>query len=264
MDTPRTVLICHADDRLNREGVALWLRAVTDLAGIVVIEEPRARMKKRIRREIERVGLFRFLDVLAFRLYYKLFLASRDTAWERDTLAELERRFPPGSPAPEVLLTHSPNSAATQEFLERLRPDLVIARCKTILAERIFRIPKRGTLVMHPGICPEYRNAHGCFWALAQGDRQRVGMTLLAVDAGIDTGPVYGYYTYPYDELRESHIVIQHRVMLENLDALEGKLREIAAGQAKPVDTSGRSSRAWGQPWLSRYVAWKSAARRNS
>ena len=38
-------------------------------------------------------------------------------------------------------------------------PDLVIARCKTLLASRVFSIPPLGTYVMHPGICPEYRNA---------------------------------------------------------------------------------------------------------
>ena len=27
------------------------------------------------------------------------------------------------------------------------------------------------------------------------------------------------------------------------------------------VDTSGRASNTWGQPWLSRYLRWKRAAR---
>jgi len=35
---------------------------------------------------------------------------------------------------------------------------------------------------MHPGICPEYRNSHGCFWALANDDPERVGVTLLQID----------------------------------------------------------------------------------
>ncbi len=260
----RTVLLCHAGDRLNREGIAHWLAATTHLAGIVVIEEPTARLKKRIQREIRRIGFWRFLDVLAFRLYYKLFLAAADRAWEEKALEQLKRRFPEPGRIPELLFTPSPNSPETQVFLERLQPDLVIARCKTILAERIFRQPKRGTLVMHPGVCPEYRNAHGCFWALVHRDRQRVGMTLLQVDAGVDTGPVYGYYTYDFDEVNESHFVIQHRVVTENLDALAAKLREIAAGEAAHIDTTGRRSEAWGQPWMTKYLAWKAAARRSA
>jgi methionyl-tRNA formyltransferase len=113
---------------------------------------------------------------------------------------------------------------------------------------------------MHPGICPEYRNAHGCFWALANGDLERVGMTLLKIDAGIDTGPVYGYFTYPYDEVHDSHLVIQRRMMLENLDAIAQKLCDIHAGRAQPIDTSERSSAEWGQPWLTAYFRWKRQA----
>ena len=84
-----------------------------------------------------------------------------------------------------------------------VQPDLAIARCKVILKREIFEIPRVGTFVMHPGICPEYRNAHGCFWALVNRDLDRVGMTLLRVDAGIDTGPVYLHGTCDIDEVRE-------------------------------------------------------------
>jgi methionyl-tRNA formyltransferase len=115
---------------------------------------------------------------------------------------------------------------------------------------------------MHPGVCPEYRNAHGCFWALASDDAERVGMTLLRVDKGVDTGPVYGYYSYPFDDLAESHVRIQHRVVLENLDVLEQKLGEIYRGEAAPLDIEGRKSATWGQPWLSRYLKWKRRAKR--
>ena len=66
------------------------------------------------------------------------------------------------------------------------------------------------------------------------------------------------------DERAESHAVIQKRVVLENLDALRDKLLEIHRGEATPLDTSGRHSAAWGQPWLTKYVRWKLAARRTS
>ena len=84
---------------------------------------------------------------------------------------------------------------------------------------------------MHPGICPEYRNAHGCFWAMATGDRGNVGMTLLRIDRGVDTGPVFGYFRVDA-EPGESHVVTQHRASLEHLDAIRDKLLEIEAGTA--------------------------------
>src|SRR6516165_2477310 len=112
----RTVLICHADDALNREGLARWFASFTDLAGVVVIHEPRQRLWRRLRREWRRVGFWRLLDVFAFRLYYRCFLRNRDRAWEQAKLAELCRVYPALGPTVEVLHTPSPNSAEALAF----------------------------------------------------------------------------------------------------------------------------------------------------
>lgn len=258
----RTVLICHEGAALDERGLASWLASFSELAGIVVLRETGQRMRQRIRREVKRVGFARFLDVLAFRLYYKLFLARKDREWEERKLEELSALYPGLKDVP-VLFTHSPNSSEAERFIAERRADIMVARCKTLLKESVFSLPARGTLVMHPGICPEYRNAHGCFWALVAGDREKVGMTLLRIDRGVDTGPVYGYYSYDFDETRESHVRIQSRVVLENLGALEKKLREIYEGRAAALDTSGRESFTWGQPWLTSYLKWKRRARRD-
>jgi methionyl-tRNA formyltransferase len=132
-----------------------------------------------------------------------------------------------------------------------------------ILKRTIFEAPRLGTFVLHPGICPEYRNAHGCFWALANRDLERVGMTLLRVDPGIDTGPVYLHATCAFDELADSHTVIQYRAVFDNLDAIGSTLKALCRGEAvHPVPTAGRRSAEWGQPRLTDYLAWKAAARR--
>jgi len=261
-DLIRALLICQADEPLNRIVLARWLASFSELAGILVLKEPSQRKWRRIRREIRRVGLWQFLDVLAFRLYYNLCLAENDRRWERETIQRLCRRYPEVAAAVPVFTASSPNSAESREFIERAAPDLMIARCKTLLKPEVFLLPRLGTYVMHPGICPEYRNAHGCFWALASGDRARVGMTLLKVDAGVDTGPVYGYFQCAYDEQRESHIVIQHRTVFDNLDAIRDLLVRITEGRTEPINTAGRQSRAWGQPWMSAYLRWKRGARR--
>jgi len=91
-DRMRTVLICHHDDPMNRRGLAAWLGSFTDLVGLVVIRENKKRLARRIRREIRRVGLLRFADVVAFRTYYRLFLGSNDQEWERNVMASSPRR----------------------------------------------------------------------------------------------------------------------------------------------------------------------------
>ena len=257
----RTVLICHDQHPLDRDGLARWLASFSELAGVVVIQEHASRKRKRIRREIQRVGILRFLDVIAFRFYDRFVWGGKDRAWEADRLARLEVEYPELPNVPR-LVTHSPNTAAAESFIKAANCDIMIARCKTLLAERIFSLPRAATLVMHPGICPEYRNAYGCFWALAEDDLERVGMTLLKVDAGIDTGGVYGYYTYDYDEVNESQNMIHNRVTFDNLTELAEKILEIDKGSAQLIDTSAQNSATWGQPWLSRYLRWKKNARR--
>jgi hypothetical protein len=257
----KTLLICHAGAKLDQVVLARWLNSFSHLVGIVVIQESPSRIWRRVRREIKRIGIVRFFDALAFRLYYRIFLSGKDRRWEQQELQAKCLMYADITPDIPILKTSSPNSPETETFTRKLNPDLVLARCKVLLKESIFSIPVSGTFVMHPGICPEYRNAHGCFWALANRDLNKVGMTLLRIDKGVDTGPVFGFYSYLFDEMHESHIVIQHRVVLENLDALRSKFLGILSGTASPLDTSGRPSATWGQPWLTKYLAWKSRAR---
>jgi hypothetical protein len=99
---------------------------------------------------------------------------------------------------------------------------------------------------------------------LANGETDKVGLTLLRIDKGVDTGPVYGYFSYDFDETRESHLVITERVLFDNLDSVAERLLEIHSGSATPIDTVGRLSAMWGQPWMSAYLRWKSAARKRA
>lgn len=259
---PRVMLICHDGAELHSEGIARWIASFADLAGILVVREPGVAFWRRIRREIRRVGPFRFADVLAFRLYHRLMQAGADRRWQAHALEQLRARYPSIRPTVARTVVGSPNSANAEAFIRAAAPDVMLALCKNMLAERIFSIPRHGTFVLHPGICPEYRNAHGCFWAIARGDIDKVGTTLLRIDRGIDTGPVFGYFRSPADESGESHIVIQHRTVLDNLGAIRDLLLQIADGAARPIPTAGRPSAVYGQPWLTayvrlRYYAWR-------
>jgi hypothetical protein len=262
----RTLLICHDDAPLDREGLARWLASFSEYTGTIVLREPRRRLRRRIRREVARVGPWRFLDVLAYRILYRITRASRERDWEQHALEDLRYRFP-GCPQSPELIVASPNSEEARRFLRERRPDVVIARCKTLLKESVFCIPTLGCYAMHPGICPEYRNAHGCFWALANGDDGNVGMTLLRIDSGVDTGPVFvfGYFRVSSDPSLESHVVAQHRSVLEHLDAIRDTFVEIESGRATPLDVSGRRSAAWGHPWLTAYMRmrWKNRGRKH-
>jgi len=261
---PRVVVIAHHDAPLHSETLSRWVETWGRLAGIVLLHEPRASLWKRLKREAKRVGVVRLADVLAFRLYYRLTHSARDAAWKARLQEKLASALPPLPTDVPRLETTSPNTREAQAFVAQQTPDIVLALCKQIIAERVFSIPRAGTFVLHPGICPEYRNAHGCFWALANDDLERVGLTLLRIDRGVDTGPVFGYYTAAFDERSESHIVIQHRVLFDNLTPIAARLLEIFRGTAAPLSTTGRRSAEYGQPWLTAWWRWKRAAARRS
>jgi hypothetical protein len=69
-----------------------------------------------------------------------------------------------------VFITQDPNDEAVPAFLEQVIPDLVVARRKWPLRRTIYSVPGLGTFVLRPGICPQYRNAHGRLRALAADD----------------------------------------------------------------------------------------------
>jgi len=231
------------------------------LAGIVLLRDEPGSTFRKLRREYRRVGGIRLLDVIFFRAFYQMSRARKDARWVQSQVEALRSRYGADLSSVPRLLAHHPNEVAVREFISGLQPDFAIARCKYILQPAIFTIPRYGTYALHPGICPLYRNAHGCFWALADRDLAHVGMTLLRVDEGIDTGPMYLQASYPFDEQRESHVVIQHRVVLENLDAISHTLRAVRNDAARPFTLRGERSVNRGQPWFTAWLRWKRHAR---
>lgn len=250
----RAVLICHAGDAVNEIGIAHWLAWKFSLAGVIRIHDPLGVKLRRVGNELRRVGPVRFLDVLAFRVFYRITRKKLDDLWIRKTVADLQCRYPADLRTVPSIDVASPNEPRAERFLRELQPDFALARCKRLLVSRVFSVPRHGTFVLHPGMCPEYRNAHGCFWAIARGEPHKAVATLLQVDEGIDTGPVFGYFGCRFDPLRDSHIVIQHRVVTDNLEAIARRLDEICDGRIEPLETRGRPSRCWGQPWLTAYL----------
>ena len=256
----RSVLICQHDASLVREIMPRWLNSFSELAGIIVIRDENSQRWKKLKRSVQKDGLLGTLDLLAYRLFHKFRYAAADRKFEDGIRRSHGTVYPPVGRKIPILETTTPNGSDVQEFLRSCQPDVMLACCKHILKPAIFEQARWGTYVMHPGICPEYRNAHGCFWALVNGDLERVGMTLLKIDRGIDTGPVYGYFTASYDETKESHLTIQRRMTYSNLAGVQRVREQLEAGVSMTIPTSGRASAVWGQPTLTSYLRWKRSA----
>jgi len=129
----RAVIICHEGDKLNEEGLALWLGSFCDEVGVISIREPRRRLLARLRNEARRSGFFGLIDVVAFRFYYALRLARADRLWETSLLANIKSCFKSIN-LKQNLQVSDPNCSDAEIFLQSMEPDIVIARCKTMLS----------------------------------------------------------------------------------------------------------------------------------
>lgn len=253
-----TVLLRHEDARFERQVIEPWLASISDLSGVIVIRNKRNRTLRRVRAEHRRSGLLGLADVVAFRLYYRLFLADVESKKIDQLIERAGGRYADEETDDVPRITvDDPNNERAKRFLEEHAPEAAVARIKVLLEREIFDVPSAGTYVIHPGICPQYRNAHGCFWALAEDDTENVGYTLLRIDEGIDTGPIYSQGSTEFDSASDGHLYIQYKVVADNLDEIGTALSEAVLGERDSIDVSGRDSDVWGQPRLSAYRRWK-------
>jgi methionyl-tRNA formyltransferase len=74
--------------------------------------------------------------------------------------------------------------------LRELKPDLmVVVAYGQILPQRLLDLPRYGCLNVHTSLLPKYRGAAPIQWAMADGEPE-TGVTIMRMDAGLDTGPV--------------------------------------------------------------------------
>lgn len=120
-----------------------------------------------------------------------------------DALATQERQVP-GVPHPDAwvpLTDLKPDGGAAT--LLAFRPDLVLSvRFSLIFPERVIAAVPRGIINVHPGALPGYRGLFAPFWQVARGEQALHCTVHRVVDRGIDTGPILGVATIPFDPRR--------------------------------------------------------------
>src|SRR5574337_200543 len=105
-----------------------------------------------------------------------------------------EARFFFGERAPVLdrpdLVTLVPhiNHPDVLALAQRLQPDLVAVFGTSLIRGELLRAGRLGIVNLHGGLSPEYRGADCTFWALYNGEPEKVGCTVHWIDAGIDTG----------------------------------------------------------------------------
>lgn len=88
---------------------------------------------------------------------------------------------------------HQPTAVKTPEFADWLRSQgadaAVVVAYGRILPAAVLEIPRFGFFNIHASLLPKYRGAAPIQWAMVNGDTE-TGISIMQLDAGMDTGPV--------------------------------------------------------------------------
>jgi methionyl-tRNA formyltransferase len=154
------------------------------------------------------------------------------------------------SPVKEVALATKlpvlqPARAREEFFVEELRevvPGLiVVAAYGQILPQAILDLPRFGCLNVHTSLLPKHRGAAPIQWAILEGDAL-TGVTIMKMDAGLDTGPILTQQTTPI-HAEDNSQTLHDRLAQLGATLLVQTIRDYVAGKisARPQPTEGVS-----------------------
>ena len=116
-----------------------------------------------------------------------------------------------------------PNRLKDEGVIDRLKawnPDaIVVAAFGMILRQNILDLPKFGCINVHASLLPRWRGAAPIQAAILAGDTVS-GITIMKMDAGIDTGGIY----------KQREILIEAQDTTESLGSAAGRGRCSAPG----------------------------------
>lgn len=132
---------------------------------------------------------------------------------------------------------HQPRSFRKEpqaiDVLRDLRPEvIVVAAYGLILPPAVLDVPPRGCLNVHGSILPRHRGAAPIAAAILAGDAE-TGITIMKMDAGLDTGPLLSVAREPIrpDDTTAS---LSERLSLIGAQLMAGTLPKYLSGAIAP------------------------------
>lgn len=122
------------------------------------------------------------------------------------------------------------NHPRVLQLVERHSPDLICV-FGTSLIRGALLVPGRPPLVnLHGGLSPDYRGADCTFWALYNGEPEKVGCTLHFINQGIDTGDLIAHIM-PEVHKGDEELALFWRGVRESAEVYAEFLQRFATGQ---------------------------------
>jgi len=132
----------------------------------------------------------------------------------------------------EVLTPQRPREPEFQQRLRELAPDVVpVVAYGALVPPSALEIPKHGWVNLHFSLLPAWRGAAPVQHAVLHGD-EVTGASVFELEAGLDTGPVYGTLTADIRSTDTAGDLLE-RLATEGAGLLVAVLDAIEAGTAR-------------------------------
>ncbi len=131
------------------------------------------------------------------------------------------------------------NDTLSEDFLNKVQPDVIIQAGAGILKQNIFSKAKVATINLHHGIAPDIRGIHSTFWCMLYGIPEKIGVTCHFIDEHLDTGAVImrnvlDRATGSFIDVQYANYLMGRDVLVNSMDILEkGNLKVVGKGQVK-------------------------------
>jgi folate-dependent phosphoribosylglycinamide formyltransferase PurN len=152
-----------------------------------------------------------------------------------------------------VLQVESINSPEALALMQQFGPRIVVVNGTRIIRKAVLQGVPATFINTHQGITPQYRGAHGGYWARYFNDAAHCGVTVHLVDEGIDTGNIVGQATIA-PEPEDCFITYPYLQMAAALPILQQAITDLAADRLRTVPVSGPSA-VWYHPGFFQYLA---------
>ena len=137
------------------------------------------------------------------------------------------------------------NEVALAEMRALNAECMVVVAYGLILPQAVLDIPVRGCLNIHASLLPRWRGAAPIQRAVLAGDLQ-TGVTIMQMDAGLDTGPILLLEALPISadatsgDIHDALALLGARLIVKALDGIE---RNALPAQAQPAEGATYASK---------------------
>lgn len=136
------------------------------------------------------------------------------------------------------------NSETVLSLLKEISPDLIVVIGTRKLKREIFDQAKLGAINMHAGILPYYRGADSEFWALYNGEEDKVGVSIHFIDEELDSGDIL-LQAHLEVNPGEDHIALRRKNILLGAEKMVEAITLVESGRYEKIKQDEEKARTY-------------------